>query len=915
MNETGTLLLWCAIQATLNLLIGAVVYLSVRRFGPSTGAWAAASTLLVLCAATAAAFSPWPHWWSPRTNDKEVALEETEGVEARADTEAGESRVSEAVVRTATPKKATVSLAEYWKMFRAELEAANTSAPSSAAARRWPKIIAVTFIAGTLLALARMAIGFAALARFRRRLLPITDPRLTELAESVARSLGCRRSVELKQSASLTTPATLGWLRPVIVLPGDWQSWTDLERRVVLAHETAHIARGDYLTWLVAQISVALHVYHPLVHWLAGRLRLEQELAADACAAELSGGRENYLYTLAQMALRQDDRSVAWAARPFLPTRGTLLRRVEMLSETKRLESRPLTRRRAVALASVAGIVALVISGIRAPVGDSAHAAPPAKPSVAGVGAAGGSAVAASETIDLSYLPASAVAVFAVRPAELFSKGEMQPLVKLLNETIGLEQKTGLKVENIEEIKVAVTRFPESGEPGQAPPPRLADSMTYVTRYKEPFDWRGKFGENLIGKPVEATIAGKTYYHSDHGEQATRPAFYVPDDRTIVFGPEIDLTRVMLASGRSKPDWASDWEKSAKGPAAAMVDVAALGRTLNQELKRHPQPQVAAFAPLWEKGQRLFVSVQAAEGLAVAARVACANSDDAERVRDTLQAVLTLARNALDEADRAAAKATATQAAAMVPMIDLGREILKQGKLTAEDRDVHYATSLDVDLAETAVSVLTPAVVAARQAAQRAQATNNIKQIMLAFFNYHDVHGHFPAPVVLGPDGKTPHSWRVEILPYLDQQELYKQYRMEEPWDSDNNKKVLAQMPMVYREPQSDPTRLETSYLALVGAATALGPKDGKGTKIQEIRDGTSNTIAIVEAKRAVAWTKPEDIDYDTAKPLPMLGGRHPGGFLAGFCDGSVRFLAANLDQQKIHALITKAGGEPITNP
>ncbi|MGH7134909.1 MAG: DUF1559 domain-containing protein, partial [Pirellulales bacterium] len=312
---------------------------------------------------------------------------------------------------------------------------------------------------------------------------------------------------------------------------------------------------------------------------------------------------------------------------------------------------------------------------------------------------------------------------------------------------------------------------------------------------------------------------------------------------------------------------------------------------------------------------RLFVSVRAGEGLAVAARVACASRDDAERVRDTLQAVLTLARNALDEADRAAAKATATQAAAMVPMIDLGREILKAGKLTADDREVHYATSLDVDLAETAVSVLMPAILAAREAAQRAQAVNNIKQIMLAFHNYHDVHGHFPPPVVLGPDGKTPHSWRVEILPYLEQQELYKLYRMDEPWDSDNNKKVLAQMPVTYREPQSDPTKSETSFLALVGAATALGPKDGKGTKFQEITDGMSNTIIIVEAKRGVPWTKPEDIDYDPAKPLPVLGGRRPDGFWAGFCDGSVRFIAANVAQQKLHAYITKAGGERITSP
>lgn len=210
---------------------------------------------------------------------------------------------------------------------------------------------------------------------------------------------------------------------------------------------------------------------------------------------------------------------------------------------------------------------------------------------------------------------------------------------------------------------------------------------------------------------------------------------------------------------------------------------------------------------------------------------------------------------------------------------------------------------------------MTPAIVAAREAARRQEAVNNLKQIMIAFWNYNDVHGHFPAPVGVGPDGKTLHSWRVEILPFIEQQELYKRYKMDERWDSENNKQVLAQMPSVFRNPQADPAKLEANYFVLVGSATALGPKDGKGTKLQEITDGTSNTIAVVEAKRATPWTKPEDIDYDPAKPLPRFGGWNPGGFWTAFCDGSVRFLSDSVDQQKLHAYITRAGGELITNP
>ena len=65
--------------------------------------------------------------------------------------------------------------------------------------------------------------------------------------------------------------------------------------------------------------------------------------------------------------------------------------------------------------------------------------------------------------------------------------------------------------------------------------------------------------------------------------------------------------------------------------------------------------------------------------------------------------------------------------------------------------------------------------------------------------NYHDTHGQFPPAVVVGPDSKTPHSWRVELLPFLDQDALFKEYRLNEPWDSEANKKVLAQSPAVFR--------------------------------------------------------------------------------------------------------------------
>ncbi|HWB08423.1 MAG TPA: M56 family metallopeptidase [Pirellulales bacterium] len=903
MNDLGVSLFWLAVQATVYLLAGIVVYAIVRRFGPAPGASAAASTLVVLACVSAAALSPWPHWWTV-SNAKAPAPADSPAVaqaaEAVAVTEAGPA-VRNAPLKT-NSLPAAIVWGDYWRAFRAELQTARAADTADRPRRQWPTIIGLLLVAGASLALVRFAIGLAALWRYRRALRGIDDPQLREMAESLAQGMGCRRPVELKQSASLTTPATMGWRRPVIVLPGDWRTWTDQERRVVLAHEIAHIARGDYLAWLLSQVSMALHIYHPLVHWLAGRLRLEQELAADAWAAEMSGGREAYLFTLAQMALRQDDRRVAWAARPFLPGRGTLLRRIEMLSHTKPLRNVPLSRRRAVVLAVVAAAFGLIVAGVRAPLGDAtrvAHAAPPLQ---------AGPTSGAGGAITLEYVPPRAVAVLAVRPADLLSKAEMQGLVKMLNETIPLA-KAGFKIENVEEAKFIVTRFPNP-QPGRHIP--VGEYSLQVFRYKGPFDWKGKVAEHMVGKTVEASIAGKTYYHSDQGDQAVRPAFYTPDDRTIVIGPEIDLQRAIASAGKSKIDWAANWEKVATGQAAAMVDLAAFSRAMANE----PQPEMRApFAPVWEKGQQLFASLQARDALSLAAQILCATPDDAGRVKATLEAALTLARNMLDEADRNLTKAPAAQAAALIPLIDMATEAIKQGKLETDGSTVQYSTRLDVDVAETVAGVLTPAVFSARQAAQRSQAANNLKQLMLALHNYQNVNKHFPPPVVIGPDGKTPHSWRVEILPYVEAQHLYQRYKMEEPWDSENNKKVLDEMPAVFRDPAADAASKDTAYFALVGPTTGLGPQDGKGTQFAEITDGMSNTIALVEAKRAVPWTKPEDIEYDPSKPMPKFGGRQSGGFLAAFCDGSVQFLSDTINEQVLRAMITKAGGELVTWP
>lgn len=162
---------------------------------------------------------------------------------------------------------------------------------------------------------------------------------------------------------------------------------------------------------------------------------------------------------------------------------------------------------------------------------------------------------------------------------------------------------------------------------------------------------------------------------------------------------------------------------------------------------------------------------------------------------------------------------------------------------------------------------------------------NDLKQIGIAFHNFHEVYQKFPGSMNTKEGGASfskkktfPFSWRVAILPFVEQNELYEQYRFDEPWDSENNLKLLEKIPDVYRSPLAvlrQPVG-HTNYLGFSGEHTALG--DGGGVSMRSFFDGTSNTILIVEAKDSVAWTEPTDIPFemlskvqDVGKPLTYL--------------------------------------------
>ena len=179
--------------------------------------------------------------------------------------------------------------------------------------------------------------------------------------------------------------------------------------------------------------------------------------------------------------------------------------------------------------------------------------------------------------------------------------------------------------------------------------------------------------------------------------------------------------------------------------------------------------------------------------------------------------------------------------------------------------------------------------------------------------NYHDTYGTLPPHAVYGKDGKPLLSWRVLILPFIEQDTLYKKFRLDEPWDSPHNLALLPEMPKMYGRYDGRSTRepYTTFYQVFVGEGAAFdGPR---GMKLSEdFPDGTSNTILMVEAGEAVPWTKPEDLPYARDEPLPSLGGLFVNTIRTALADGSVHFFKRETSEETIRAAITRNGGDSL---
>lgn len=194
---------------------------------------------------------------------------------------------------------------------------------------------------------------------------------------------------------------------------------------------------------------------------------------------------------------------------------------------------------------------------------------------------------------------------------------------------------------------------------------------------------------------------------------------------------------------------------------------------------------------------------------------------------------------------------------------------------------------------------------------------NNLKQIGIAFHNMASTYGSVPTGIG-DATGNVGLSWRVAILPFVEEAELYRQFKLNEPWNSEHNKKLIPKMPKVFAAPGKEPNDGRTFYRSFAGPDTMFPPARGQagqiilGIKLSGVPDGLSNTAMVVEAGDSVDWTKPDELTFSAGGTLPRVGGIFGDGYTVLMGDGSVRFVKSSTPPDTLKALITVRGGEIV---
>jgi len=526
-------------------------------------------------------------------------------------------------------------------------------------------------------------------------------------------------------------------------------------------------------------------------------------------------------------------------------------------------------------------------------------------------------------TADLAAVPGDAVGFVHVRVAEVWKTDGMAEIRKIF-EKAGPKALADLDTQFVP-APSTIARVTMVLLPGAKPE---EPSFTTLLAFSKPFD-PAAVRKAYMPKAEEKKVNGKTYFVDGRAGIAV----HFLDDSTLAFGDGDQLAAFLKASGKANGVLKSEIAAAAgrQFTAAANVKKLPIPKQITDDVPDSLRAILDADV--------LSVKVEFGAETTATFGLTFPTADAATAGEKALRKAAEVGRQALEEPRREAEQALlgrrkkavgarpleelpqAIAGLAGLGMIAYADEFLadlplnKNGSTLTMSSPVPAWLRQYVTVGTASIGLLLPAVQKVREAAARMQSSNNLKQIALALHGYHDANGHLPPAAITDPKtGKKLLSWRVAILPYIEQDNLYKQFKLDEPWDSPNNKKwgeIAVKTYVDSRVPAPDGKLNRTYYKVFTGKGAMF---DGAEVRLLDVTDGTSNTVMVLAGGESVPWAKPEDFDFDPTKKLPNLMGPFDI-LLAAYGDGSVRTLRPDAIKDfdtVMKALISRAGGEVI---
>jgi hypothetical protein len=430
--------------------------------------------------------------------------------------------------------------------------------------------------------------------------------------------------------------------------------------------------------------------------------------------------------------------------------------------------------------------------------------------------------------------------------------------------------------------------------PGNSTPP---GAPTLIVTMVKPVDQAGVTAK-LLFEADEEEFEGRKIQKNDSS------AIWYPDEKSYVLGPIASVKKMITTKQSGKPadlDIVSQLNVAADLTLAFNIESQA--GLVQQAVESNPIPGIGMVQQV--KSLALQLNVTGKQGDKLLELVATTDGEDsAAMISGLLQGLLDQGKQTAKSAPLPPVATDGEKAA-----VKMAQAIVESAAINHTGVRIEFAVTVPEGY-EKLPELLKPALEKARAAAEATKKMNNLKQMGLAFHNYHDVNRSFPG-AGRGAEQKAALSWRVHLLPYLDQAPLYNQFKMDEPWDSDHNKQFIEKMPEIFKTAGvTEPGK--TSYHVFTGPGAPFA--DDKTPGIRDFTDGTSNTFLAVEAgpDTAEIWTKPGGLDFDPKNPIKALGKLSEDTFRVLFGDGSVRRINKTIDQETLRRLIQSADGEPV---